>query len=78
MNPILVPEKDDLGLTLPPDDLTIGDIVDFLGAELMIDVIDVLRQESIKMTLGEFAEYYTSYNRTKVFNVVSLEFTEMR
>ncbi|XP_003738948.2 lysine-specific demethylase PHF2, partial [Galendromus occidentalis] len=78
MNPILVSEKEDLGLTVPPDDLTIGDIVDFLGAELMIDVIDVLKQESTKMTLGEFAEYYTSYNRTKVFNVVSLEFTEMR
>lgn len=78
MNPLLIADKEGLGLMLPPPDLSVGDVVDFIGPDYLVDVIDVLKQESIKMTLAEFADYYTSYNRTKVFNVVSLEFSDTR
>lgn len=48
------------------------------GADKEIDVIDVSRQCDLKMRLGDFVEYYNSPNREKVFNVISLEFSETR
>lgn len=40
-----------------------------------MDVIDVTRQSNIRMKLRDFVEYYNSPSRTRVFNVISLEFT---
>lgn len=48
------------------------------GSDKEIDVIDVSRQCDLKMRLGDFVEYYNSPNRDKVFNVISLEFSETR
>lgn len=41
-------------------------------------MIDVGRQADLKMRLGDFVEYYTSPNRDRVLNVISLEFSETR
>lgn len=41
-----------------------------------MDVIDVTRQSNIRMKLKDFVEYYNSPSRTRVFNVISLEFTK--
>jgi hypothetical protein len=43
-----------------------------------IDVIDVSKQEDCKMLMREWTEYYTSPNRAKIFNVISLEFSNTR
>lgn len=43
----------------------------------MIDVIDVARQADCKMKLREFVEYYNA-QRTKVLNVISLEFSDTK
>lgn len=40
-----------------------------------MDVIDVTRQSNIRMKLRDFVEYYNSPCRTRVLNVISLEFT---
>lgn len=48
------------------------------GSDRVIDVIDVTRQADLRMTLGEFVEYYTNPLRPKVYNVISLEFTDTR
>lgn len=40
-----------------------------------MDVIDVARQNNIRMKLREFVEYYNAPVRTRILNVISLEFT---
>jgi lysine-specific demethylase PHF8 len=48
-----------------------------VGSDREVDVIDVTRQTDIRMKLGEFVEYYSSppEQRTKILNVISLEFS---
>ena len=43
-----------------------------------IAVIDVAMQEDYKMLMREWTEYYNSPNRTKIYNVISLEFTHTK
>jgi len=45
------------------------------GGDRDMDVIDVTRQSNIRMKLRDFVEYYNSPSRTRIFNVISLEFT---
>lgn len=77
-NPVLVVKKDGLGLVMPPEDLTVSDVMDFIGPDFMLDVIDVRKQEDLKMTMSEWVDYFNSYDRSKVFNVISLEFSDTR
>ena len=49
-----------------------------LGPMREIDVIDVSRQDDIKMIMREWTEYYNSPNREKIFNVISLEFSNTK
>ena len=50
----------------------------YLGSMREIDVIDVARQEDYKMLMREWTEYYNSPNRHKIFNVISLEFSNTK
>ncbi|KAH7942066.1 hypothetical protein HPB49_020118 [Dermacentor silvarum] len=50
-NPVLVSKKDGLGLVMPPEDLTVSDVMDFIGPDFMLDVIGVRKQEDLKMTM---------------------------
>lgn len=43
-----------------------------------MDVIDVPRQEEVKMVMRQWIEYYNSPNRDKVLNVISLEVSNTR
>ena len=74
-NPIVIDGKDGLDMTLPPDNFSLYDVESYVGGEIEIDVIDVTRQCNIKMKLRDYVEYFNSLNRTRVFNVVSLEFS---
>lgn len=74
-NPVVIDNKDGLEMTMPPDNFSLYDVESYVGGEKEIDVIDVCRQTNIKMKLREFVEYFNSLNRTRVFNVVSLEFS---
>ncbi|KAL4655478.1 histone lysine demethylase PHF8-like [Arapaima gigas] len=76
--PVLVLKKDGLGMSLPPVSFTVSDVEHYIGGDKEIDVIDVRRQADLKMSLGEFVEYYNSPNRDRVLNVISLEFSETR
>uniref|UniRef100_H3AYU5 Histone lysine demethylase PHF8 n=1 Tax=Latimeria chalumnae TaxID=7897 RepID=H3AYU5_LATCH len=76
--PILVAKKDGLGMTIPSSSFTINDVEYHIGADRVIDVIDVTRQADCKMKLGDFVKFYNSPNRDKVLNVISLEFSETR
>ncbi|GFN93455.1 lysine-specific demethylase 7b-like, partial [Plakobranchus ocellatus] len=76
--PILCEKKDGLGLALPPSSFTILDIEQLVGSMREIDVIDVARQDDIKMMMREWTEYYNSPNREKILNVISLEFSSTK
>lgn len=74
-NPIVVDSKEGLDMKIPPEHFSLYDVVTYVGSDKEIDVIDVGRQSNIKMKLGEYVNYFNSLNRTRVFNVVSLEFS---
>ncbi|XP_067129038.1 histone lysine demethylase PHF8-like isoform X2 [Centruroides vittatus] len=76
--PIIVENKTGLGLSMPPDTFTVTDIMENIGADWCLDVIDVSRQDNIKMTMKEWVEYFHSTSRYKIYNVISLEFSNTR
>ncbi|TGZ54531.1 Lysine-specific demethylase 7 [Temnothorax longispinosus] len=73
--PIIIDGKDGLDMTVPPPNFSIRDVETYIGGDRDMDVIDVTRQSNIRMKLRDFVEYYNSPSRTRVFNVISLEFT---
>ncbi|GJQ66960.1 hypothetical protein Trydic_g21906 [Trypoxylus dichotomus] len=74
--PIVIDGKDGLDMTIPPDNFSVYDVEAFIGGNYEMDVIDVMRQTDIKMKLGDFVAYFNSLSRTRVYNVVSLEFSK--
>jgi hypothetical protein len=76
--PILVESVEALGMKLPPDSFTVRDVERYVGSERMVDVIDVERQSDTLMSMREFTEYFTSPNRNKLLNLISLEFTHTK
>ncbi|XP_037107104.1 lysine-specific demethylase phf2 isoform X2 [Syngnathus acus] len=76
--PILVPKKDGLGMTMPPPTFYISDVENYVGPDVAVDVVDVTKQTDSKMKLKEFVDYYYSTNRKKVLNIINLEFSDSR
>uniref|UniRef100_A0A8C1FAL1 Uncharacterized protein n=1 Tax=Cyprinus carpio carpio TaxID=630221 RepID=A0A8C1FAL1_CYPCA len=76
--PIAVHDLDGLGLKLPPPSFSASDVEHYVGANKVIDVIDVARQADSKLKLGEFVKYYYQPERPKVLNLISLEFSDTR
>ncbi|EDV29726.1 uncharacterized protein TRIADDRAFT_19587 [Trichoplax adhaerens] len=76
--PILVKNKSDLDITVPPATFTVADVERYVGSMRNLDVIDVARQAHINMKMREWTEYYNSSDRKRVLNVISLEFSDTR
>ncbi|XP_016135183.1 lysine-specific demethylase 7A-like isoform X1 [Sinocyclocheilus grahami] len=76
--PIAVHDLYGLGLKLPPPSFSVSDVEHYVGANKVIDVIDVARQADSKLKLGEFVKYYYQPERPKVLNLISLEFSDTR
>ncbi|XP_054711252.1 histone lysine demethylase PHF8-like [Uloborus diversus] len=74
--PILVDSKVGLGIQMPCDTFTVSDVMDYVGPSFPLDVIDVARQENIRMPMSEWVEYFNCPVRSKVYNVISLEFSK--
>lgn len=47
-----------------------------LGADYVIDVIDVERQEVYQMSINELNTYFKTQPRTKVYNLISFEISK--
>ncbi|XP_071439047.1 histone lysine demethylase PHF8-like [Hetaerina americana] len=75
-NPILVKQKDGLGMTVPSESLTADDVERFVGSDKMVDVIKVTRQIGIRMNLGKFIKYFKSPKKSRILNLISLEFSQ--
>ncbi|UYV69671.1 PHF2 [Cordylochernes scorpioides] len=78
--PIMVENKSGLGMMLPPEDdgFSVLDVMKYLGEDFSFPVIDVTRQNDIRMTMREWVDYFLDPNRSKVYNVISLEFSNTR
>ncbi|XP_053974344.1 histone lysine demethylase PHF8-like isoform X3 [Hylaeus volcanicus] len=74
-SPIIIDGKDGLDMVVPPPNFSVYDIESYIGGDRDMDVIDVTRQSNIRMKLRDFVEYYNSPCRTRVLNVISLEFS---
>lgn len=72
-------EVDALGMGFP-NNLTVRQIVDVVGPEETVEVIDVRTQlgDKRKWTLAKWVEYFEDPNREKVYNVISLEVSKTR
>ncbi|XP_044009795.1 histone lysine demethylase PHF8-like isoform X1 [Aphidius gifuensis] len=76
--PIIIDEKDGLDMTLPSSNFSVYDVESYIGGDREMDVIDVARQCNIRMKLRDFVEYYNDPSRSRIFNVISLEFTNTK
>lgn len=74
-NPIVIDGKDGLDMTIPLDNFSLYDVESYVGGDHEMDVIDSTRQNDIKMKLRDYVAYYNSSDRTRILNVVSLEFS---
>ena len=66
-----------LGIEIP-DDLTVEKVVELIGPETIIPVLDVHTQEGTSMKLREWGAYWRSTKEERIkkrLNVISLEFS---
>ncbi|GLB35227.1 putative protein with domain family that is part of the cupin metalloenzyme superfamily [Lyophyllum shimeji] len=74
--PIVIERPDGLGMKMPPTDFTVDDVVEMVGEDTPVEVIDVASQStSPGWTLGKWNEYFNlePEAREKICNVISLE-----
>lgn len=73
--PILVESKDGLEIDVPPDTFTVDEVMNQLGPNFELDVIDVTRQISVKMKIIDFLRSLSQdkRHRSSVYNCISLE-----
>ncbi|KAI8998935.1 Clavaminate synthase-like protein [Trametes punicea] len=74
--PILIESEEGLGMKMPPSGFTVDDVVQALGEDHPVEVIDVATQSnSPNWTLGKWLEYWHTEpsKRDKIRNVISLE-----
>lgn len=77
-NPIIIDGKEGLGMTIPPENFSVFDVEGYIGGDHEMDVIDSTRQTDIKMSLKDFVGYFNGFDRSRIFNVISLEFSNTR
>ena len=74
-HPIVVTDKEGLGTTAPPPHLNISTVVDALGPDHVLDIIDVMRQKTCQMTAEQFEHHFYYPKSEKILNCLSLEAT---
>ncbi|KAF8906029.1 jumonji superfamily protein [Gymnopilus junonius] len=74
--PIIIEQPDGLGMKMPPRDLTVEHVAEYIGEDTPLEVIDVASQSTASgWDLGKWADYVDlePSKREKVLNVISLE-----
>ncbi|CAI4232387.1 unnamed protein product [Auanema sp. JU1783] len=67
-----------LGMKVPDSEsFTVNTVLELVGGDRVIEVVEVSGQTSVKMNLKEFVDYYNTpkEKRNTLYNVLSLEFT---
>jgi len=76
--PILVQRRDDLGLKVPPRDLSVEGIRSAVGSRRMVDVLDAKTQKSQSMCMKDWTKYWNSDPREETLNGISLEYSKTK
>jgi hypothetical protein len=72
--PIVIPNKEGLDLRMPGPQTTIHDLVEAIGRDHPVEVMDVETQGSLEgWMMQDWGEYFDNTTRSKVLNVISLE-----
>ncbi|CAG5020368.1 unnamed protein product [Parnassius apollo] len=78
--PVIFHAPEGLDMKVPnPATFTVRSVLRFCGAQLEVEVIDVRKQTTMRMPLGDFVDYFETppeHRDEKVLNVLSLEFSE--
>ncbi|CAH2061102.1 unnamed protein product, partial [Iphiclides podalirius] len=78
--PVVFHTPEGLDIKVPnPATFTVRSVLRFCGAQLEVEVIDVRKQTTMRMPLGDFVDYFETppeHRDEKVLNVLSLEFSE--
>ncbi|XP_052753044.1 histone lysine demethylase PHF8-like isoform X2 [Galleria mellonella] len=78
--PIIFHTPEGLDLKVPnPATFTVRSVLRFCGAQLEVEVIDVRKQSTLRMPLGDFVDYFETppeHRDEKALNVLSLEFSD--
>ncbi len=62
-------------MTVPEPSFSVTDVRNYVGPKRVVDIMDCSTQKNSEMTMKDWEEYYTSPNRTRKLNVISLEFS---
>ncbi|XP_065579671.1 lysine-specific demethylase 2A-like [Artemia franciscana] len=73
--PMLCKEKTGLDMRVPPSSFTVTDVKACVGGDRLLDVMNVSDQSSLSMTMEEWDQYYNSKHKSRLLNVISLEFS---
>ncbi|XP_055695982.1 jmjC domain-containing histone demethylation protein 1 [Lutzomyia longipalpis] len=76
--PLLFKEKTGLGLRVPSPYFSINDVRMCVGSKRVLDVMDVNTQKNLEMTMKEWQQYYEDQEKTRLLNVISLEFSHTK
>ncbi|XP_056288419.1 lysine-specific demethylase 2B isoform X1 [Pseudoliparis swirei] len=78
--PLIFKEKDGLGVRMPDPEFTVSEIKALVGSRRSVDVMDVSTQKGSEMSMAQFVRYYETpeEERDKLFNVISLEFSQTK
>ncbi|KAF8964078.1 JmjC domain-containing histone demethylation protein 1 [Flammula alnicola] len=74
--PVIIEQPDGLGMKMPPKDLTVEHVAEYIGEDTPLEVMDVASQStSPGWNLGKWADYVEldPSKRDKILNVISLE-----
>lgn len=78
IKPIIVQRRDDLGLKVPPRDLSVEGIRSAVGSRRMVDVLDAVTQKTQSMCMKDWCKYWNSDPREETLNGISLEFSKTK
>ncbi|XP_063396735.1 lysine-specific demethylase 2A-like isoform X2 [Mytilus trossulus] len=76
--PIVFHEKSGLGLRVPSENFKVSDVKQCVGSRRMLDVMDVNTQKGIEMSMRDWVQYYENTERSRLLNVISLEFSHTK
>ena len=71
-------DKSGLGMRVPSENFKVGDVKSCVGSKRIIDVVDVKTQKGLTMSMKNWCEYYENQERTRLLNVISLEFSHTK
>uniref|UniRef100_A0A8D0GXZ0 Uncharacterized protein n=1 Tax=Sphenodon punctatus TaxID=8508 RepID=A0A8D0GXZ0_SPHPU len=79
-HPLIFRSKEGLGIKMPDPDFTVRDVKLLVGSRRIVDVMDVNTQKGTEMSMSQFVRYYETpeAERSKLYNVISLEFSHTK